>query len=69
MRGTVLDWRRDWGFITPDDSSRHAFVHFTDIISPEDNGFRILHTGQIVDFDIEQTSRGPRARNVRILFN
>lgn len=67
MTGVVSVFSKNYGFIQPDDGSRQAFVHFTDIMTPESNGFRTLHEGQTVAFEIEDTPRGPKARTVRIL--
>jgi cold shock protein len=64
MKGTV-QWFNDskgFGFITPDDGSKDAFVHHTAISS---EGFRSLSEGDRVEFETEQGTKGPQAKNVR----
>jgi CspA family cold shock protein len=66
MTGKVkwFDLQRGIGFIVPDDNSRDCFIHYRDILA---EGFKALYDGDIVSFDIEQTAKGPKARNLRIL--
>ncbi len=62
MQGTVRTFSGTYGFITPDDGDRRdEFVHFTGI---RGRGFRSLEEGQRVEFDIEDTERGPQAVDV-----
>nr|WP_290666784.1 cold-shock protein [Ardenticatena sp.] len=62
-RGTVKWFNREkgYGFITPDNGSRDIFVHYSAI---EGDGFRNLDEGEIVEFDIGTSDKGPRAVNV-----
>ena len=63
VRGTVK-WFSDskgYGFITPDDGSKDVFVHHSSI---EGTGFKSLSENDLVDFEIEQGEKGPRAINV-----
>ena len=65
MEGTVK-WFNDakgYGFITSDEGS-DVFVHHSAI---QISGFRNLHEGQRVEFDVEQGPKGPRAANVRVV--
>ena len=61
--GTVK-WFNDakgFGFITPDDGSKDAFVHHSAI---QADGFRNLEEGDDVEFDVEQGNKGEQATNV-----
>ena len=64
-RGRVK-WFSDekgFGFIEQDDG-QDVFVHYSAI---EMDGFRSIAEGQEVEFDVEQSDRGPRAANVRLV--
>ena len=61
-RGTVK-WfsdKKGYGFISQEDG-KDVFVHFTSV---NGNGFRTLSEGQAVTFELEETDRGPVAKNV-----
>ncbi len=62
-RGTVK-WFNDtkgFGFIQQE-SGPDLFVHHSAIVS---DGFRSLQEGQVVEFDVDDTPKGPKAANVR----
>ena len=63
-RGTVK-WFNDskgYGFITEEGSEEsEVFVHFSAI---EAQGFRTLHPGETVEFEIKSSSRGSEAAHV-----
>jgi CspA family cold shock protein len=61
--GTVkwFNESKGFGFITPSDSGKDVFVHFSAI---QGNGFKTLTEGQQVRFDIENGPKGPQAANV-----
>jgi len=66
MKGTVK-WFNDqkgFGFITPEDSSKDVFVHHSAI---DMDGFKTLAENQAVEFEIEQSDKGPRAAAVKSL--
>ena len=54
---------KGFGFLEQD-NGQDVFVHHTSITM---DGFRTITEGQNVEFDLEQSDRGPRAVNVRIV--
>ncbi|HHF55703.1 MAG TPA: cold shock domain-containing protein [Thermoplasmatales archaeon] len=65
MEGTVIKWidKKGYGFIGVD-GQKDIFVHYSDI---KKEGFVSLKIGQKVKFDVEETDKGPRAKNVELL--
>ncbi len=66
MKGKVK-WFNDqkgFGFITPEDGSKDLFVHHSAIMV---QGFKSLRENQSVEFDVQQSEKGPRAANVKPL--
>ena len=64
IRGKVK-WFNDakgFGFATPDDGSKDVFVHYSSI---QADGFKSLKEGDAIEFEVEQTDKGPKAVNVR----
>ena len=62
-KGTVK-WFNDqkgFGFITPEDGSADLFVHHSAI---QGGGFRSLAENDVVEFEVGQGPKGPRAENV-----
>ena len=60
-----VKWFNDskgFGFITPEDGSKDVFCHQSEIVI---DGFRTLHEGQSVEFTVEDTPKGPSAKNVK----
>lgn len=55
--------KKGYGFIQQDDG-KDLFVHFSAI---QGDGFRTLKEGQRVTFEIEETSKGPKAKNVQLV--
>jgi cold shock protein len=67
MATGVVKWFSDekgFGFITPDDGGRDAFVHFSAI---EGDGFRTLTEGAKVEYELGEGPKGPQATNVRTI--
>ncbi len=64
MKGKIK-WFNDakgFGFVTPDDGSKDVFVHFSAIQS---EGFKSLAEGDAIEFDVQESEKGPKAANVR----
>lgn len=55
--------KKGYGFIQQDDG-QDLFVHYTAV---QGEGFKTLTEGQRVRFEIEETSKGPKAKNVQII--
>lgn len=60
--GTVkwFSEKKGYGFIEQNDGP-DIFVHFSSINAP---GFKTLSEGEQVSFDVEESDRGPVAKNV-----
>lgn len=61
--GTVkwFNNKKGYGFIN-EETGRDIFVHFSSI---EMDGYKSLNEGDEVAFEIEESDRGPEAKNVR----
>jgi cold shock protein len=67
MATGVVKWFSDekgFGFITPDDGGKDAFVHFSGIAG---EGFRTLAEGSRVEYELGEGQKGPQATNVRVI--
>ena len=64
-QGTVkwFNNKRGWGFIVKEDGE-DLFVHYSAI---KGDGFKSLTEGQLVQFEIEESSNGPAAAQVEKL--
>jgi len=59
----IVKWfndRKGYGFISQEDGN-DVFVHFSFIVA---SGYKTLSEGDKVDFEIEESDRGPEAKNV-----
>jgi len=64
MATGVVKWFNDskgFGFITPDDGGEDLFAHFSAI---QLDGFKTLHEGQRVQFEVTQGPKGKQASNI-----
>jgi CspA family cold shock protein len=61
--GTVkwFNATKGYGFIVQDNGGKDVFVHHSAILM---EGYRALEEGQRVQYDVEQTAKGPAATNV-----
>lgn len=65
MKGTIKNIiaEKHFGFITPEDGSKDFFFHESGLQGVQ---FSDLKSGDVVNFDVEQSEKGPRAINVTI---
>ena len=65
ITGTVkwFNESKGYGFITPSDGSSDVFVHYSAI---EGDGFKTLTEGQTVEFESQNSPKGPQAPRVTI---
>ncbi len=63
MEGIVKKWLdRGFGFIGVEGQDDEVFVHHTAL-----DGVSELREGQKVEFDVEDSPKGPRASNVKVV--
>jgi len=64
LEGIVKKWLdgRGFGFIAVDDSEDDVFVHHSEL-----QGAYSLVDGQRVEFEVEDSYKGPRATNVKVV--
>ncbi|HXB71634.1 MAG TPA: cold shock domain-containing protein [Candidatus Acidoferrales bacterium] len=63
--GTVREWDKTFGWIVSEAGGRNVFVHQSEIV--EMPGFRKLYAEDRVEYELEETYRGPRAVRVKLL--
>lgn len=65
MKGTIKTVKSDknFGFITPEDGSKDIFVHGSAMGGQINDNM----VGQVVEFDVEDSDKGPRAVNVKVV--
>ncbi|MGB4676330.1 MAG: cold shock domain-containing protein [Aggregatilineales bacterium] len=64
VRGTVkwFNAEKGYGFIQPEDRDKDVFVHYSEI---QMQGYAKLEEGDRVEFEIEQSAKGPQAVRVQ----
>ena len=63
----TIKWFNDakgYGFIEREETGDDVFVHYSAIAG---QGYRTLTQGSVVEFEIEETDKGPRAENVVVV--
>ncbi|GAB3694608.1 cold-shock protein [Saccharopolyspora tripterygii] len=65
VTGKVLrfDEVRGYGFVAPDVGGEDVFIHVNDLTFDK----RLVAPGVVVEFDLEDSDRGPKASHVQIL--
>jgi CspA family cold shock protein len=63
VQGTIARWfeHRGFGFIDVENQPNDIFVHVSDV-----NGFVAPRMGDNVEFEVQDTYKGPRAVNVEL---
>lgn len=66
LNGTVkwFNTEKGFGFITPANGGKDVFVHFSGIIG---ENFRTLNEGDKVEFNVQDSQRGPAAVEVSVI--
>jgi len=65
-RGTVkwFNSTKGFGFIKPEDGGADVFIHFSEI---QMEGYKALNEGQAVEFEFEDSEKGPKASNIKAI--
>ena len=63
MKGTVkmFNSEKGFGFIRTEEG-KDVFFHWSNLVI---DGFKTAEAGEAVEFEVEETERGPRATNIR----
>jgi CspA family cold shock protein len=59
-----FDGKKGYGFIEKEDGSGDVFVHYQDIVG---EGYRTLHEGDRVEFEIAESPKGEKAIKIKRL--
>jgi CspA family cold shock protein len=52
---------KGYGFILQNEGGRDVFVHYSEI---KEDGYRTLAEGEVVEFDVAESPKGPQAKDV-----
>ncbi|RKT88428.1 Cold shock protein, CspA family [Saccharopolyspora antimicrobica] len=58
-----FDEVRGYGFVAPEVGGEDVFIHVNDLTFDK----RLVAPGAVVEFDLEESDRGPKASNVRMV--
>lgn len=58
-----FDEVRGYGFVAPEVGGEDVFIHVNDLTFDK----RLVTPGAVVEFDLEESDRGPKASNVRMV--
>lgn len=63
MKGSVKMFNKDkgYGFITTEDG-KDVFFHYSELVM---DNYKIAAPGEAVEFEVEETDRGPRATKIK----
>jgi CspA family cold shock protein len=63
IKGTVkwFNEQKGYGFIAREDGTGDVFVHYSSITG---GGFKTLSEGEVVQFELVASDKGPKAQNV-----
>ncbi len=63
MKGTIkmFNAEKGYGFIHSEEGN-DVFFHYSSLVM---DGFKTAEVGEKVEFDLEESDRGPRAANIR----
>lgn len=66
MKGTVKMFNKEkgYGFIHAEDG-RDYFFHYSSLIMDKEDEYKTADKGEFVEFDVQESERGPRAANVK----
>ncbi len=66
LNGLVKWFNSDkgFGFITPSNGGKDLFVHFSGIMG---NNYRTLNEGDKVEYNVQNSQRGPSAVDVAVI--
>src|SRR3990172_2729545 len=65
MPSGVVKWfdvKKGFGFIAGPEDGKDVFVHYSSI---EGDGFKSLKDGELVEYELTDSEKGPQARHVR----
>jgi cold shock CspA family protein len=64
-RGSIISFDRNkgYGFVAPSSGGEDVFLHANDLLDDK----TLMVPGQLIEFDLEEGERGPKASRVKVL--